>query len=66
MLELVIKLKTIIRVFLDLHYKEISANSLSCDKWDTIRKTIAILLPFKDAIKALEGDLITLDKVLRA
>ena len=64
MLELVIELKTIIRVFLDLYYKEISINALSRNKWDIIRKTIAILLLFKDAIKALEGDLTTLDKVL--
>ena len=65
-LESAIKLKTIIRVFLDLYYKEISANSLSCDKWDTIRETIVIQLPFKEAIKALEGDLTTLDKVLQS
>ena len=64
MLESAIELKTTIWVFLDLHYKEISANALSRDEWDIIRKTIAILLLFKDTIKALEGDLITLDKVL--
>ena len=66
MLESAIKLKTTIRVFLDLHHKEISANSLSRDEWDTIRETIAILLPFKDATKALEGDSTTLDKVLQS
>ena len=64
MLELVIELETTIWVFLDLHYKEISINALSRDEWDIIRKTIVILLLFKDIIKALEGDLITLDKVL--
>ena len=31
-----------------------------------IRETITILLPFKDVIKALEGDLTTLDKVLQS
>ena len=66
MLESAIELETTIRVFLDLHHKEISANALSRDEWDTIRETIAILLPFKDATKALEGDSTTLDEVLQS
>ena len=41
-------------------------NSLKHDKWDTIRETITILGSFKDIIKSLEGDLITLDEVLRS
>ena len=64
MLELAIELETTIRVFLDLHHKEISVNALSRDEWDTVRETIVILLPFKDATKALEGDSTTLDEVL--
>ena len=64
MLESAIELETTIWVFLDLHHKEININALSCNKWDTIYKIIVILLLFKDAMKALEGDLITLDEVL--
>lgn len=41
-------------------------DNLSRDKWDTVRETIAILRPFKDTTKSLEGDLTTLDKVLRS
>ena len=39
-------------------------NNLDRDEWDTIYETIAILRPFKDTTKSLEGDLTTLDEVL--
>ncbi|OCK88408.1 uncharacterized protein K441DRAFT_589095, partial [Cenococcum geophilum 1.58] len=41
-------------------------NNLSCNKWNTVRETIAILGPFKDITKSLEGDSTTLNKVLRS
>ena len=66
MLESAIKLKTAIHVFINKNWDSIQKNNLSCDKWDTVHKTIAILGPFKDIIKSLEGDLTTLDKVLQS
>ena len=41
-------------------------DNLSRNKWDTVRKTIAILRPFKDIIQSLEGNLTTLDEVLQS
>ena len=64
MLELAIKLKNAIYVFINKNQNSIQKNNLSRDKWDTVRETIAILGPFKDITKSLEGDLTTLDKVL--
>jgi len=66
MLESAIKLKTAICVFINKNWDSMQKNNLSCDKWDTVYKTIAILGPFKDITKSLEGDLMTLDKVLRS
>ena len=66
MLESAIDLEATIRVFLDLNHKGMGKNSLDRDEWDTIRETIAILLPFKDTAKALEGDSTTLDEVLQS
>ena len=66
MLELAIKLKNAIYVFINKNWDSIQKDNLSCDKWDTVRETIAILRPFKDITKSLEGDLTTLDKVLRS
>ena len=63
-LELAIKLKNAICVFIDKNQDSIQKNNLSRDKWDTVRETITILGPFKDTTKSLEGDLTTLDKVL--
>ena len=56
MLELVIELKSLIRVFINKHFSNLYKNKLSYNKWDTIYKMIAILKPFKDAIKSIEGD----------
>ena len=56
MLESIIKLKNIIQVFINKNYNNLYKNKLSRNKWETIRETIAILKPFKDAIKSIEGD----------
>ena len=65
-LESAIKLKNGIYVFINKNWDSIQKNNLSYNKWDTVRETIAILGPFKDTTKSLEGDLTTLDKVLRS
>jgi len=41
-------------------------DNLNCNEWDIVCKTIAILRPFKDTMKSLESDLMTLDKVLQS
>jgi hypothetical protein len=41
-------------------------DNLSYNKWDTIYKTITILKPFKDTIKSLKSNSITLNKVLQS
>ena len=56
MLELAIELKSLIRVFINKNFSNLHKNKLSRDKWDTICEIIAILKPFKDAIKSIEGD----------
>ena len=66
MLESAIKLKNAICVFINKNQDSIQKNNLGRDKQDTVRETIAILGPFKDIIKSLEGDSTTLDKVLRS
>jgi hypothetical protein len=66
MLKLTIKLKNIIYVFINKNWDFIRRDNLSCNKWDTIYKTITILNPFKDTIKSLKSNLITLDKVLQS
>ena len=66
MLESAIKLKNAIRVFINKNWDSIQKDNLNHDEWDTVRKTIAILRPFKDTTKSLEGDSTTLDKVLQS
>ena len=66
MLESAIELKNTIYIFIDKNWDFIQKDNLSCNKWDTVCKTIAILRPFKDTMKFLKGDLMTLDKVLRS
>ena len=65
-LELAIKLKNAIYIFINKNQDSIQKNNLSRNKQDTIRESITILGPFKDIIKSLEGDLIALDKVLQS
>ena len=66
MLESAIELESAIRVFIDKNWDSMQKNNLSRDEWDTVRETIAILGPFKDTTKSLEGDSTTLDEVLRS
>ena len=56
MLKSAIKLESLIQVFIDKNFNNLYKNKLSCNKWDTIYKTIIILKPFKDAIKSIEGN----------
>ena len=65
-LESAMELESSIRVFIDKNFSDLHKNELSCDEWDTIHKTIAILKPFKDATKSMEGDQTTFDKVLQS
>ena len=66
MLESAIDLESSIRVFIDKNYANLHKNQLSTDEWETIRETIAILKPFKDATKSMEGDQTTFDEVLQS
>ena len=64
MLELVIELESLIRVFINKNFSDLHKNKLSRHEWDTIYKTIIILKPFKDTIKSIEGNQTTFDEVL--
>ena len=66
MLESAIELENAIRVFINKNYNDLHKNELSRDKWETIHKTIAILKPFKDATKSMEGDQTTFNEVLQS
>ena len=50
------ELESLIWVFIDKNFNNLHKNELSRDEWDTIYEMIAILKPFKDAIKSIEGD----------
>ncbi len=56
MLESAIDLESLIRVFIDKNYANLYKNQLSSDEWEIICETIAILKPFKDATKSMEGN----------
>ena len=66
MLGSAIELENAIRVFINKNYNDLHKNELSRDKWETIHKTIAILKPFKDATKSMEGDQTTFNEVLQS
>ena len=50
------ELKSSIQVFINKNFSNLYKNELSYNEQDTIYKMIAILKPFKDAIKSIEGD----------
>jgi len=66
MLESAIELKNAICIFINKNWDSMQKDNLSCNKWDIIHKTIAILRPFKDIMKSLKNDSTTLNKILQS
>jgi hypothetical protein len=64
MLHRAVELRPFVVAFVEDHFHDLGDDYLSREDWEIITDTVRILQPFEEATRGLEGDEVTLDRVL--